>query len=88
MSTEEPVEVERLDAPNQQAVRADGSGPAEEGTGGGGGEAARAAAPTDEGLDALTKDELLAKAQELGVTPANAGMTKDELKAAIEAAGA
>ena len=86
MSTEEPVEVERLDAPNQQVVRTDGSGPAEEGTGGGG-EAARQAAPTGSSeLDALTKDELLAKAQELNVTPANAGMTKDELKAAIEGA--
>jgi len=35
-------------------------------------------------LDSLTKDELLELAQERGVSPANASMTKDELKAALE----
>jgi hypothetical protein len=33
----------------------------------------------------MTKDELLSYAQELGVSPANAGMTKDELRAGIDA---
>jgi hypothetical protein len=36
-------------------------------------------------LDAMTKDELLAYGQELGITPMNAGMTKDEIRAAIDA---
>jgi len=36
-------------------------------------------------LDAMTKDELLALAQSLGVSPANASMTKDDLRAGIEA---
>jgi hypothetical protein len=35
-------------------------------------------------LDELSKDELLERAQSLGIHPANAGMTKDELKEAIE----
>ena len=67
-------------APNQQAVRADGSGPAEEGDGG-------SSAPEPEsgdGLDAMTKDELLAEAQARGVE-VNSSMTKDEIKAAIRA---
>jgi len=38
-------------------------------------------------LDSMTKDELLAYAQQVGASPANAGMTKDELRASIEAAG-
>ena len=41
-----------------------------------------------EDLDEMTKDELLAYAQELGVSPANAGMTKDELRAGIDQAEA
>jgi hypothetical protein len=36
-------------------------------------------------LDAMTKDELLAYAQSLGISPANASMNKDELRASIEA---
>jgi hypothetical protein len=67
------------DAPNQQVVRADQSGPGDEGTGGEAGDGEGA------DLDAMTKDELLAHAQDLGVSPANAGMTKDELRAGIEA---
>lgn len=67
------------DAPNQQVVRADGSGPADEGTGGSGGEEVQ---PT--GLDAMTKAELLEHAKELGVSPANNDMTKEELRAAID----
>jgi hypothetical protein len=37
-------------------------------------------------LDAMTKDQLLEYAQSRGISPANAGMTKDELKASIQAA--
>jgi hypothetical protein len=78
---------ELYDAPNQQVVRADGSGPWEEGTGGEseedtGGES-DVVQPVD--LDAMTKDELLAYAQQLDVSPANAAMTKDELRAGIDA---
>jgi hypothetical protein len=36
-------------------------------------------------LDAMTKEELLEYARELGVSPANRDMTKDELRAGIEA---
>ena len=36
-------------------------------------------------LDAMTKDELLAYGQELGITPMNANMTKDEIRTAIDA---
>lgn len=34
--------------------------------------------------DAMSKDELLALAKERGVSPANATMTKTELKAALD----
>jgi hypothetical protein len=75
-------EVTRLDAPNQQVVRADGS----EGTGG----SAAEAQPTRTGaarpdLDEMTKEDLLDYAQELGVTPANKNMTKEELRAGVDA---
>lgn len=70
---------ELLDAPNQQVVRPDGSAPWEEGTGG-----TAAAAGTSSGLDDMSKDELLAYAQQLGLTPANAAMSKGELRAAID----
>jgi hypothetical protein len=40
--------------------------------------------PGEAELDELSKDELLAYAQSIGVSPANAGMTKDELRAGIE----
>jgi hypothetical protein len=36
-------------------------------------------------LDAMTKDQLLDHAQSLGISPANASMTKDELRAGIDA---
>lgn len=67
------------DAPNQQVVRADGSAPWEEGEGG-------AAALPDEPptLDEMTKEQLLERAQELGVSPANAAMSKAELRAGID----
>jgi len=75
------------DAPNQQVVRPDESAPWDEGSGGGSADPRPAlAAPADAAaLDAMSKDELLAYAQQLGVTPANAGMTKDELRAGIDA---
>ncbi len=69
-------------APNQQVVRADGSGPAEEGEGG---------TPPDTGegdprdaLDTLTKAELLEEADEAGVD-VNDGMTKAQIIEAIRA---
>jgi len=36
-------------------------------------------------LDVMTKDELLAYGQSLGISPMNANMTKDEVRAAIDA---
>jgi len=41
-----------------------------------------AAAATN--LDAMTKPQLLDYAQQLGITPANAGMTKEELRAGVD----
>jgi hypothetical protein len=66
-----------LDAPNQQVVRADGSAPWDEGTGGGDGDETVNGGPT--------KAELLERARELGVSPANAAMSKAELQAGIDA---
>lgn len=87
-----------MDDPNRQAV---GLEPAwVEGTGGEAGDAAASPeaeaeaeaeagadgeAPSAEELDAMTKDELLALAQSLGISPANAAMTKAELRAAVDA---
>jgi len=73
-----------LYAPNQQVVRADGSGPAEEGTGGAGGGDAGQPEPKADDLDAMTKDQLLAYAAAHGVT-ADASMTKADIRAAIDA---
>jgi hypothetical protein len=74
------------DAPNQQVVRDDASAPWEEGTGG---ETTPPGTTTTRSrnvsLDEMTKDELLEYAQQLGVSPANAGMTKDELRAGVDA---
>lgn len=73
-----------LDDPNRQAV---GLEPAwVEGSGGSG--VAVRSKPTQTAataLDDMTKDELLAYAQQLGVSPANASMTKDELRAGVDA---
>jgi hypothetical protein len=74
---------ELWDNPNQQVVRADSSGPGDEGTGGQSGEQA---AEEAEGLEGMTKDELLAYAQEHGVSPANASMNKADIIASIRAA--
>lgn len=103
---------EQYDAPNQQVVRPDGSGPWDEGSGGSGGEsspppeadpteaedatdetAAADGETADDGeasttrpdLDAMTKDELLALAQSLGISPANAAMSKGEIRASLDA---
>lgn len=88
MSVEGKPEGELWDAPNQQVVRADASAPWEEGTGGSGGgaEAATSAQPGGTPtLDEMTKPELLDQARSLGVTPANNDMTKEELRAGIDA---
>lgn len=69
-----------MDDPNRQAVGLEpiwtGADGEEVATAkGGGGE-------TD--LDEMTKEQLLEHAQQLGVTPANHSMTKDELRAGID----
>jgi hypothetical protein len=70
-----------FDDPNREAV---GLEPAwVEGTGGPGDPAVEPSGQTSD-LDSMSKDELLAYAQELGVSPANASMTKDELRAGID----
>lgn len=80
---------EQYDAPNQQAVGLDP--PWVEGTGGSGGDAETSdqeesddTSDTSE-LDAMTKQELLDRARSLGVSPANNDMTKEELRAGIDA---
>ncbi len=77
------------DAPNQQVVRADQSAPWDEGTGGDPDEPTPVAtvetgAPAVD-LDNMTKDELLELAQRLEVSPANASMSKGELREGIDA---
>jgi Rho termination factor, N-terminal domain len=83
--TPEPVPAEVdpggtvYDDPNRQAVGLD---PAwVEGEGGEGVGSGTGPGP----LDAMTKDDLLTMAQELGVSPANASMNKADLIAGIEA---
>jgi hypothetical protein len=66
---------ELWDAPNKQAVGLDP--PWVEGTGGSGGEVTP--------QEGATKAELLARAQEMGASPANNAMTKAELEASIAA---
>jgi len=78
---------ELFDAPNQQAVGLDP--PWVEGEGGStvGEEPAEAPAAQETAgeYDAMTKADLIALAQERGVSPANNDMTKAELIAALEA---
>ena len=77
-----------LYAPNQQVVRADGSGPAEEGEGASGGPVPEQVAEMsveNAELDEFTKDELLEYARSIGASPANAAMSKAELRESIEA---
>ena len=86
----EVYEGEVFDDPNRQAV---GLPPAwEEGTGGDPGPAPEASDAAEgkpdastADLDDMTKDELLEHARTLGVKPANAAMSKDELRAAVDA---
>lgn len=77
-------------APNQQVVREDQSGPghpADPGHSGEGGpgetQSAEAAEPASE-FDQMTKEELLAYGQGLGIVPMHQGMTKEEIRAAID----
>jgi hypothetical protein len=75
------------DDPNRESV---GLEPAwVEGTGGEPGDlvAAEPASSSGDGgdLDAMSKDDLLAMAQEMGVSPANASMNKADLIAGIQA---
>jgi hypothetical protein len=69
------------DAPNQQTVREDESAPWEEGSGGSPGTEVE-----PQGLDAMTKAQLLDYAKAKGISPANNDMTKEELRAAIDEA--
>lgn len=69
-------------APNQQAVREDGSGPAEEGSGGDAGGAPEGDA--ERSLDDMTKAELLDEAAARGVA-VDDSMTKAAIRAALEA---
>jgi hypothetical protein len=78
------------DAPNQQVVRADQSHPAQEGTGGTGRQDVPETASDETtgeqtDLDGMTKAELLEYARSLDVSPANNDMTKEELRAAVDA---
>jgi hypothetical protein len=72
---------ERLDYPNRQVLGLDP--PWVEGTGGGEQVEVQPVEQTD--LDVMTKEELLAYAQRLGVKPANNAMSKDELRAGVDA---
>jgi hypothetical protein len=74
---------ELFDAPNKEAVGLEP--PWVEGTGGTGEDPPPP--PPENGdvaLDDMTKDELLAEAQSRGLSPANAGMSKAELRAVID----
>jgi hypothetical protein len=79
------------DYPNKQAVGLDP--PWVEGTGGPGDATPAPQADTGQqaasgrssgDLDGMTKEELLAHAQDIGASPANAGMNKDELRDSID----
>ena len=74
------TDANRYDAPNQQVVRADGSGPADEGDGGSVADPQTAADP----LDDMTKDELIDVAADRGISVSGT-MTKAEIRDAIEA---
>lgn len=71
----------QYDAPNQQVVRPDESAPWDEGSGGSQHPEEKDTNP----LDAMTKEELLAYAEEQGLEVSSA-MTKAEIRAAIDEA--
>jgi hypothetical protein len=76
----EPVEgydPDTYDAPNQQAVRPDGSGPADEGEGG------TVHEDQPAGLDSMTKAELIEEASNRGVD-VHESATKAEIREALE----
>lgn len=79
---------ERYDSPNQQVVRPDGSGPGVEGTGGDS-QPQVTSPPEDNGaedeLETMTKAELIAYADERGIS-VDQYATKDEIKATIREA--
>jgi hypothetical protein len=75
---------EQWDAPNQQVVRPDQSAPWEEGNGGSQSLTAEQWSEQPASLDEMTKAQLLEHAQQLGISPANAAMSKEELRAAID----
>jgi hypothetical protein len=88
MTSVEPVDTGGTiyDDPNRECVGLD---PAwVEGTGGPVAEpnAAEADQGSGDELDQMTKDQLLEYAQLRGISPANASMSKDDLKASIRAA--
>lgn len=61
-----------MDSPNQQAVRPDGSGPADEGEGG-------STSDEEGGLDKMTKAELIDHAEAVGIQ-VDDSMKKDEIR--------
>ena len=65
-----------LDAPNQQVVRPDGSGPADEGEGG------STAEPEPGELDSMTKADLIERAEALGIE-IDPSATKAEIREAL-----
>jgi len=77
--TGDPYTADDLYAPNQQVVRQDGSGPAEEGTGG---DAGPVETTESDPLDAMTKAQLLDEAAARGVD-VDESMTKAEIREAI-----
>ena len=78
------------DYPNTQVVREDQSAPWNEGAGGGGNpdpQETPEGPQTTSQLDGMTKEQLLDYARDHNVSPANAGMTKEEIRQSIDDAG-
>lgn len=69
---------DRLDAPNQQVVRPDGSGPGDEGSGG-----STRSGEEPAGLSSMTKAELLEEADSRGVE-VDPDATKAEIREQLE----
>jgi hypothetical protein len=72
------------DDPNQQVVREDQSPSWEQGTGSGGSPDPQDEDGEEPTLDEMTKAQLLDYAQGKGYSPANAAMSKDEIRAVID----